>query len=78
MDAWSFTWAPGALNDEGPLSEEAAVRFRDQVVRAYRIHHAVWVHAFAEVGIGPARFPAAVFPTVLENRRSAGIAGAVA
>src|SRR5258705_1399705 len=77
MGAWSLTWASGSINGEGPLSEEAAVRVRDQVVRAYGLHSAAGVVAIAKVGILTARFPTVVIPAVLVNQGSAWITGVV-
>jgi hypothetical protein len=77
MGAWSLTWASGSINGEGPLSEEAAVRVRDQEVRACGLHSAAGVVASAKVGILTARFPTVVIPSVLENQGSAWIADTV-
>src|SRR6267142_5226784 len=74
MGAWSLTWASGSVNGEGSLSEEAAVRVRDPVVRAFGLHGAVGVVAIAEVGILTARFPTVVVPSVLVGQGSAWIA----
>src|SRR4030081_1015879 len=77
MGAWSLAWASGSVNGEGPLSEEAAVRVRDPVVRALGLHGAVGDVAIAEVGILTARFPTVVVPSVLVSQGSNWIAGMV-
>src|SRR4029453_13064460 len=76
MGAWSLTWASGSINDEGALSEEAAV-VRDPVVRALGLHGAAGGIAITEVGILTARFPTVVVPSVLVSQGSAWIVGMV-
>src|ERR1700750_157089 len=77
MGACSLTRASGPFNDEGALSDEAAVTVRDPVVRSLGLHGALGVVAITEVGILTARFPTVVVPSVLVSHGSAWIAGVV-
>src|SRR5215210_2244417 len=77
MGARSLTGASGSPDDESPLSEEAAVRPWDQVVRALGRDRAAGVGALAQVGRFTAGLPTVVVPSVLEKQGGAGIAGLV-
>src|SRR6185312_9687669 len=74
MGVWPLTWTSGSINGEGPVTEEAAVRVWDQVIRALGLHGAAGVVAIAQVGILTTGFPTVVNPSVLENRGSAWVA----
>src|SRR6478735_6437378 len=77
VDTGTLTRTSGALDSESPLAEEAAVWPWNQVVRADGWHRAVGVHAFAQIRIIATRLPAAVVPSVLENRWRCRIAGQI-